>query len=216
MPRRRSLPLVSLPLLFLVAGCSTVYYEVLESFGREKRHILASRIEAGRDEQRDAQEQFQDALERFQALTGHDGGELEDRYGELKTAFERSEARAEAVRERIASIEEVAEDLFREWEGELAQISRADLRTRSRQSLTQTRSRYARLVGVMQRAAGKMDPVLGAFRDHVLFLKHNLNASAIASLEGDAAEIQADVAALVADMNASIREADAFLASFES
>ncbi len=204
-----------LPLLLLLGGCSTVYYEVMEGFGREKRHILADRIEDGRDEQREAQEEFQDALERFQALTAFDGGELESRYEDLNASYERSEAKAQAVRDRIASIEDVANDLFDEWEAEIAQISRADLRRRSQQSLVQTKGRYDRLVTVMRRAAGKMDPVLVAFRDQVLFLKHNLNASAIASLEGDAAEIEADVVALIAEMNASIREADAFLQSFD-
>lgn len=204
-----------MPLLLLLGGCSTVYYEVMEGFGREKRHILADRIEEGRDEQREAQEEFQDALERFQALTSFDGGELESRYESLNAAYERSKAKAEAVRDRIESIEDVADDLFREWEQEIAQISRADLRRRSQQNLGQTKSRYERLVKVMHRAAAKMEPVLVAFRDQVLFLKHNLNASAIASLEGDAAEIEADVAALVAEMNASIEEADAFLESFD-
>jgi len=202
-------------LVLALTGCSTVYYEVLESFGREKRHILASRIEDGRDEQRDAQAEFQDALERFQALTAHDGGELEARYEALKAAYERSDAKAEAVRTRIESIEDVAGDLFQEWEREIAEISRSDLRRRSQQSLGQTKERYERLLQAMQRAAARMDPVLVAFRDHVLFLKHNLNASAIASLEGDAAEIESDVAALVAEMNASIEEADAFLEAFD-
>ena len=38
-----------------------------------------------------------------------------------------------------------------------------------------------------------MEPVLTAFGDRVLFLKHNLNAQAIASLQGHAASIEADV-----------------------
>ncbi len=203
--------ILGLVLVALLPACRSVYYDVMEGFGREKRHILASRVEDGREEQQEAQAQFQDALERFQALTGFEGGELEDRYHELSAAFEASEAKAVAVGERIASIETVAEDLFEEWEGELAEISRADLRRRSGDQLKQTQRRYARLIAAMRKAEGRMEPVLTAFRDHVLFLKHNLNASAIASLEGDAAQIESDVRVLVAEMNAAIREADAFL-----
>jgi hypothetical protein len=58
-----------------------------------------------------------------------------------------------------------------------------------------------------------MDPVLTAFRDQVLFLKHNLNASAIASLERSTADIESDVAALMREMQASIAETEEFLAT---
>jgi hypothetical protein len=67
----------------------------------------------------------------------------------------------------------------------------------------------------MQRASASMDPVLTAFRDQVLFLKHNLNAAAIASLEGNAREIRGDVDALIRNMEKSIAEADAFIATLE-
>jgi hypothetical protein len=50
----------------------------------------------------------------------------------------------------------------------------------------------------------------------VLFLKHNLNAQAIASLEGNLATMQTDVTALIAEMEASINEADAFVAGMQS
>ena len=57
----------------------------------------------------------------------------------------------------------------------------------------------------------RMAPVLDAFRDQVLYLKHNLNLSAIAALEGEAAIIESDVDELIAEMQRSIAEADAFI-----
>ena len=42
----------------------------------------------------------------------------------------------------------------------------------------------------MNAAASRMDPVLIAFRDQVLFMKHSLNARAIAALEGDQSCVQ--------------------------
>ncbi len=63
----------------------------------------------------------------------------------------------------------------------------------------------------MKRAEKKIDPVLLVFRDQVLFLKHNLNAQAIASLQGELVSIKTDVASLISEMEASIREADAFI-----
>ena len=201
--------------LGVAPGCTSVYYDALEQVGIEKRHILADRVEEGREDQQDAQEQFQTTFDAFQALTRYDGGNLESVYRKLAGEFEDCEEQATTVRERIGSIEKVANDLFAEWEMELAQISDAGLRSRSKASLNRTRRSYGSLISAMKRASTRMDPVLTAFRDRVLYLKHNLNASAIASLEGDLGEIETDVGRLIAEMNKAIAEADQFLGDFE-
>ncbi len=207
---RRALPLAVLALL---AACSSAYYATLESFGVEKRDILVDRIEEGRDAQQAAKQEFLSALQAFKATTGFDGGGLEDVYDRLKDRLDACEARARGVRGRIEAIEDVAGDLFAEWKAEAAQYASPDLRAQSEQMLADTRQRYGTLLAAMQKAEGTMEPVLTAFRDQVLFLKHNLNAQAIASLSGNVAAIEDDVARLVKDMEASIAEADAFIRS---
>jgi pyruvate-formate lyase len=185
----------------------------MEQIGREKRHILESRVEASREDQEEVQEEFKTTFELFKEVTDYDGGDLERFYTRMEAQLERSESKAEDVRERIRSIERVAKDLFDEWTGEIAEISRADLRRESESQLRATRSRYDKMIAAMKRAEAKMDPVLTAFRDQVLFLKHNLNASAIASLERSTADIESDVAALLREMQASIAETEVFLAT---
>ncbi|NNL68299.1 MAG: DUF2959 domain-containing protein [Myxococcales bacterium] len=199
----------------MLGGCTTAYYGAMEQIGREKRHILASRVEASREEQGEAQEEFQSAYERFQAVTGYDGGDVEKVYRELADALDRSERKAERVSDRIASVEQVAGDLFAEWQAELDEIQNADLRRQSARSLRETRARYDALLRAMQRAESRMEPVLQAFRDQVLFLKHNLNARAIASLEGTVSSIEGDVRTLLDELGRAIQEADSFLATLE-
>ena len=65
----------------------------------------------------------------------------------------------------------------------------------------------------MRRAEQKMAPVLTAFKDQVLYLKHNLNAQAIASLQSELSSIESDVVQLIREMEASIREADTFISA---
>ena len=65
-------------------------------------------------------------------------------------------------------------------------------------------------------AAGRMDPVLTAFRAQVVSLKHDLNAQAIAALSETNRTLQGDIARRVADLQPSIREADAFLSSLKT
>jgi hypothetical protein len=45
----------------------------------------------------------------------------------------------------------------------------------------------------------------------VLFLKHNLNAQAIAALQHELIVVRADIAAMIAVMEHSIRQADQFM-----
>jgi hypothetical protein len=196
-------------------ACRSAYYGTLEAFGVHKRDVLVDRVEEGRDAQQAAKEQFQSALEAFRAVEDFDGGGLEKLYDELKHELDASEKRVAAVSGRIDSIETVAADLFAEWQGELDEMQSADLRRRSEETLARTKERYSGLIAAMKRAESKMEPVLGVFRDHVLFLKHNLNAQAIASLEGSLASIESDVGNLIRDMEASIAEADAFIETIE-
>jgi hypothetical protein len=65
----------------------------------------------------------------------------------------------------------------------------------------------------MKKADARLEPALQPLRDQVLFLKHNLNAKAIGSLSKEVAVIESKVDDLVRDMEASIREADAFIAT---
>lgn len=208
---RRQARLVLLAALVLSVGCQRAYYGAMEKFGFEKRDLLIDRVEDARTAQDEAKKQFESALAQFIAVTNFSGGELERQYDKLKAEYEDSDGRAKAVRKRVDEVERVAEDLFKEWGKELKEYSDANLRRSSEKQRDATRARYEKLMVVMRRAEKKLDPVLAAFHDRVLYLKHNLNARAIASLRAERAKVEADIGALVADMNRSIREADAFI-----
>jgi len=194
-------------------GCQGVYYKTMETLGKHKRDILVDRVGQARDAQQDAKEQFQTALEKFSAVVKVPAGELQAKYNQLKNELDRSEVRAVAVSSRIADVENVAKALFKEWQSELDQYTNKDLRRSSEQKLKATQSRYNQLIGAMKQAERKIVPVLAAFRDQVLFLKHNLNAQAIASLQGELVSIESNVASLIKEMDASIDEANKFITS---
>ncbi|MEM7306738.1 MAG: DUF2959 domain-containing protein [Planctomycetota bacterium] len=197
----------------LLGSCKSAYYATMEKFGYEKRDLLVGEIEDGRVETAEAQEEFKTTYELFKHVAGYDGGNLEKVYENLQLAYDNCSEAAGDVSSRIADIEGVAGDLFSEWQTEINDITTDSIRNQSEQMLLDTKTRYTDLIGAMKRAEDKMAPVLQVFNDHVLFLKHNLNAQAIASLQDVVLEIEGDVDALIADMEASIQEADAFLQS---
>ena len=213
--RRRSFLQIYAIVLFALIGlsCQTAYYETMEKFGYHKRDLLVRDVEKARDAQQEAKEQFKSALDRFTKTLDIQGGELQEKYEALNKEYERSEEKANSVRKRVASVEDVSEALFTEWNAELKEYSSSTLRKKSQDQLTQTRAQYAQLIKAMKRAEAKMDPVLAKFKDQVLFLKHNLNAQAIASLKGELVSVEGNINSLIKDLNASIQEADSFIAA---
>jgi hypothetical protein len=202
------------PVVLLVA-CQSIKYEALEAVGIEKRNILESNVEEASEAQDEAGEQFETTLERFRSVVAFDGGDLERAYRRLNREYERSVDRAEAVSERIEDVERVAGDLFEEWEAELERYSSADLRARSRELLDRTRTRYDSMIRAMRRAEETIDPVLQAFEDQVLFLKHNLNSMAVDAVRSELGRIEVDTESLLAAMREAIAEADRFVETLE-
>ena len=202
--------LVGLMLVSLM-GCQSLYFDAMEKMGYHKRDLLVSRVEDARDSQEQAKEQFRSALERFSTVLNFHGGPLQEKYEQLREEFELSEKKANDVQERIDAVEDVADALFVEWEGELDSYSSDRLRQTSQAKLTRTKKQYSQLLKAMKRAESKIAPVLDAFRDQVLFLKHNLNAQAIASLQEELSSMEGDIASLIREMESSIKEADMFI-----
>ncbi len=203
--------LVVLPLV----GCQSAYYGALEKVGIHKRDVLVSRIEKSRDAQQEAKQQFASALEQFKSVVQFDGGDLERVYEQLNTEYEDSEQAAANIKSRIEDVESVAEALFEEWEEELTQYTSASLKRKSAEQLRQTKSRYQSMLKTMKSAERTMYPVLNVFKDQVLFLKHNLNAQAIASIKNEIRSIESNVTQLIAQMNRSIDKANQFIQSME-
>lgn len=210
------LKLLLLVATILVAGCETAYYDALESIGIPKRDLLIDRIESAQEAQEEGQQQFKDALEQFQAVVNFDGGELQDVYEKLSDEYEDSVDAAENISARIDSVESVANALFDEWRDELEEYSSDRYRRDSERQLEATERRYNRLLTSMRKAESSVEPVLTSLKDNVLYLKHNLNARAIASLKGELGTVNQDVADLIASMQSAIDESNAFIAELRA
>ena len=203
--------IVFLGIFILLSGCSTVYYGTWEKLGKHKRDLLRDNVEDARDEQAEANESFKDALTRLRELREFDGGDLEDIYDELNAEYESAQDEANDVKERIDAVDEIANDLFEEWQDEIALISNSRMKADSRRKLEKTKTRYAALYRSMTQSEKQMDRVLLQFRDHVLYLKHNLNAQAIGAIAAETSAIESDISSLIKSIDRSIEKADVFI-----
>lgn len=199
-----------------LTACQTVYYSAMEKVGIHKREILVDRVEATKESQQTSQQEFQTALERLTTLVNFDGGELQTAYEQLNDDYETSLSAANDVSSNIDKVEDVAEALFDEWQDELTQYSNANLKRESEKKLKQTQRQFSKLLKSMRRSEAKMQPVLDSLKDNVLYLKHNLNAQAVAAIRGEFDALKVDIQNLINDMNRSIAESNAFIAQMST
>jgi len=202
---------VLVAVVLVAGGCQSAYYKTMETFGVHKRDILVDNVKDARDAQDAAKVQFASALEEFSSVVNVQGGELEKKYKTLNAAYEKSKSRADAVKGRLNDVKRVGTALFKEWDKELDTYKSDNLRKASQAKMVQTQQQYNRLISAMEKAESRIQPVLDAFGDQVLFLKHNLNAQAISSLQGELGNMETEIGSLIKEMEKSIGEADAFI-----
>ena len=121
-------------------------------------------------------------MESFQALTGFQGGSLEKSYKRLNSDYESAASQAGKLHDKIQSIDQVSNDLFKEWQGESVRWIMA-IKSQDTVMLRNAKTRQATYMRAMCCTEDQIAPVLKAFHDQVLFLKHNLNSRAIGSLK---------------------------------
>ena len=217
--KKALLPLLTAAASVLLLGACATAMDMASSaakekvFGIHKRDTLVKRVSKARDAQQETKEEFASALEEFTALTEFDGGELQDKYNKLKKQYDRAKDQSDEVKSRNDDVERVARLMFREWESEIGEITSDSLRNNSERQLASSKNRFEDLMGAMRRAEKSIDPVLETFNNHVLSLKHSLNAQAIDSLQGEVRVVEAKVDSLIREMEAAIAEADAFIQS---
>lgn len=193
---------------------SKVYFQSRVSIlGQHKREIVVFHVDQACHSLKSSRDQFEDALQQFKNVVAIEESTLEHRYLLLKRQFEFCKIKSDDVSDRIAIIEQVSSSLFREWEEELEQYANRTLRSRSKKQLKDSRQQYSRLIKTMRKAESRIQPVLSAFKDQVLFLKHNLNAQAIAALQHEFVEIGIDIAQLIEVMEITIKEASHFVST---
>ena len=205
-----------LAITLTLSGCQSAYYSAMEKVGVHKRDILIDRVEETKDSQEESQEEFQSALERLTTLINFDGGELQDAYNQLNDDYESSLAAANEASSNINKVEDVAEALFDEWSDELEQYKSASLKRESSKKLAATQRQFSQLLRSMRSAESKMEPVLSSLQDNVLYLKHNLNAQAVAAIKGEFTNLKRDIQVLMNDMNKSIADSNKFIEQMNS
>ena len=206
------LSLVTSFVLLTITGCAnSVYYAGMEKVGFHKRDIMVSRVEKVQDLQKDAQEEFKSALEKFGSLVTIEDSDLKSAYEKFNNEYEDAREIADDLSVSIDKLENVSLSLFEEWENELDLYTSKKLKSQSSKKLQATISNYKAMMKSMRKSEKSMEPILATFQDNVLTLKHSLNAQAIGALQGEFTSLKKDIKVLINQMNISIKESSQFI-----
>lgn len=190
-------------------------YSGYEMIGVQKRDLLKRDIARTREDQKEAGESLENALEKLRRLYAVPESQLSGQYRELKNAFDRAESKTKDVRSSHEKMQTVARDLFREWENEISEIQTPELKSKSRAKLEASKTKFAELDRSLDAAESKIDPVLIKLKDHVLYLKHNLNAESLASLKTERDRIGREIDGLLRDLKNAVARAESFSKTIE-
>jgi hypothetical protein len=198
-------------ILVFSTGCSQMYYSSMEKVGIHKRDIMVDRVEDVQESQEEAQEEFKSALEHFGSLVNIKNTSLKEAYEKFNDEYEDAKDAADDVSKNIDKLEDVSLALFDEWEDEITQYKNVKLKSQSKQKLRDTKRKYKKMMNSMRHSEKNMEPILAAFHDNVLILKHSLNAQAIGALQGEFDTLKSNIDLLITQMNVSINESDKFI-----
>lgn len=217
--RTRAATLLLALAAFAATGCRSTYYKTMEGFGREKREILASRLEDAADVMQAARDELRvgrDELDAAGALRGDERRERERRYDRLRRATEGARRHADGLRDEVAGAERVGNDLFKEWREEAERLSDPALRASSAANLEATKERYLELVALLHRAQRALGAVIEPLEERTLAVKHALTAPADAAATlPPATQLDGDLRQVLTDLDAAIAEARSFRNSLE-
>lgn len=201
--------------MVLLTGCQGTYFATMEALGQHKRDILMERIAKTSKSQVKAKKQFQTLLENISDIKDFEDGKIESKYKKLNSEFKKGQVKARDVDRKIKEVEEVAKLFFREWEDELEVYFNEKLRRSSEQQLGRRRTRCLEVIHAMKSAESKIEPALSRMGDYVLYLKHNINAKTVVSLDEELAVVKENLALVVQGMEVSISEANKFVAEMD-
>jgi predicted nucleic acid-binding Zn-ribbon protein len=145
----------------------------------------------------------------YNALMADDAGDRKKLYGDLQKEMDSTEKRRAKIREEAVKMDAEAGALFKQWADSAAAIENPDLRRRSEQRLQARTAGHAAIKAEGEKAQSLYERFMKDLQDQVTFLGHDLNPSAVRSLEPEAAKINKRAEALMLRIDETIAIANA-------
>jgi hypothetical protein len=137
------------------------------------------------------------AIQKLQAVTAPEfQGDAVLAHKELENTLDDSDDQAKALRKSIDKMRAAAEPVFEQWTKDLEAYSNPEMRARSQQRLAAARERYDSVVAAVEPVLVEYETVNQTLHDHLLFLSHDMNPAAVATIQDDVRSVAKQAAGL--------------------
>ena len=195
------------------AAVTTLSLGLPESFSDQQKtqkltKSLVDRAENTLKEINETEDQLRAVMEKYEKLLSKKS--VEERRNEHKKIVQelgKLEDRAKDVRGCTQEMEEEANKFFAEWSSGLDGIGDAELRSISRQRLSQTQNGYGEIVSAGRLAADEYDVFVKALRDQLRYFELDMSDESVKKLKSVDRNLKGKVSALqarVRDLSATI------------
>ena len=195
----------------MLSSCSTVYYNFWETFGKEKRDLLKSKMISANSSHSEVKEELEDSLTKIRTEYKFKEGDLEKTYDSLSDDYEDISGKSQELSSNIDKAEDIANDLFAEWKKEALSLNKRKYRNDSLAKLKSTKRRFRDTLSSMRVVEKNMQKVLKQYKDQVTYIKHNLNAKVIGNLQLEMDSISSEMEKVINQINKSKTKARNFI-----
>lgn len=200
--------LVFMGIVFLT-GCSGGAYK---SSGQYKRDILLERVGKTSKCHEEAKKQFEGVLANYSKLVdaSDTDQDLRVEYNNLAKSIKKASSVVKDLARKIKNIEKIGKPMFRDWEDELDEYGNETIRRSSEVNLDATRSEYLKVVHTIKDTKVKVEKVLKALNDQMLFLNQNLSLRTLESFKKEVTSLKEEVGELITQLDLAIDETQKF------
>jgi hypothetical protein len=200
--------------LVTIPSCTWVSNLISGNSGPADVDDLVEAVEKVNGELDSSKESMLAAVQKLQAVTAPDfKGDAVAAYKDLKKTIDSSDDQANDLRKCVEKMQAAAEPVFDQWTKDLEAYSNPEMRARSQQRLAAARERFDTVVAAVEPVLVEYETINQTLHDHALFLSHDMNPAAIATIQGDVRSVAKEASALDGSFNSAKAAARAYVDS---
>ncbi len=200
--------------LLSIPSCAWVQNLVSGANGPADVNDLVDAVEKVNAELDASKQSMLAAVQALQKVTAPDfQGDAVKAHEELVDVIDSSEDQANTLRKSIESMQADAEPVFDQWTKDLEAYSNPEMRQRSQARLAASREQYDAVVAAVEPVLVEYEAINETLRDHTLFLSHDMNPAAVATIQDDVRSVAKEASDLDGAFNAGRAAASAYIES---
>jgi hypothetical protein len=176
----------------ILAGLVLVGCESGKTEGQKTIDELTAAIRSLKEEMIAGRGELETALKEYEMVVDNKDGDLIGHFSKFNSGLESVEKRRQKIKGEAEKLDLVAQQLWAQWDQQLAKFSSEDMKKRAMKRKEDTQAKFKKIDEEGDKAREAYERMMTKLRDHANFLSVDLNKSSVAELSKDWPELQKD------------------------